>query len=97
MSGRTNAYRSVLSATGSLAMAGASRWDDMSYLTPRSSRPRRRVQAHGELGVTDDKSVRADEKRDLARGEVSDVRHERAGCISGPHPSRRDDWELERA
>src|SRR5580658_6714042 len=32
-SGLTNAYTSVLSATGSLDVSGASRCDDMSYLT----------------------------------------------------------------
>ena len=31
-SGETNAYVSVLSATGSLLIAGASRWDDISCL-----------------------------------------------------------------
>ena len=31
-SGLTNAYTSVLSATGSLEIWGASRWDDMTYL-----------------------------------------------------------------
>src|SRR5580704_1203856 len=33
LSGLTNAYTSVLSATGSLDVSGASRCDDMSYLT----------------------------------------------------------------
>src|SRR5580700_6793368 len=34
-SGLTNAYRSVLSATGSLEISGASRWDDMAQITRR--------------------------------------------------------------
>src|SRR5207248_8685335 len=41
LSGLTKAYRSVLSATGSLAMAGASRCDDMGspfYSVPRAER-----------------------------------------------------------
>jgi hypothetical protein len=33
LSGLTNAYTSVLSATGSLEISGASRCDDIHYLT----------------------------------------------------------------
>src|SRR6202521_316470 len=74
-SGLTNAYRSVLSATGSLAMAGASRCDDISLPLRR-----RGVQAHGEVGVANNEPLRADEERDLAGGEVADVSDEGAGC-----------------
>src|SRR5215218_4628263 len=37
-SGLTNAYRSVLSATGSFEISGASRWDDMAHLTGAGAR-----------------------------------------------------------
>src|SRR6476469_1383707 len=37
-SGLTNAYRSVLSATGSLEISGASRWVDMAHLTGAGAR-----------------------------------------------------------
>src|SRR6185437_6178426 len=47
-SGETNAYVSVLSATGSLLIAGASRWDDISCLLLRRARDSR-----GELAVAD--------------------------------------------
>ena len=36
LSGLTNAYTSVLSATGSLLISGASRWDD-TYLTSQAA------------------------------------------------------------
>ena len=38
LSGLTKAYTSVLSATGSLEISGASRWDDMSVSSVRAAR-----------------------------------------------------------
>src|SRR5260370_25894405 len=61
-------------------MAGASRCEDISYLTPRSSRQSRRMQAQGERPVADDEPFRTDEERDLAGGEVAHMCNEWAAC-----------------
>src|SRR5207237_1267341 len=58
-SGETNAYVSVLSATGSLLVAGASRWDDMSCLLLCRARDLR-----GELTVADGDFAFAGHDRD---------------------------------
>src|ERR1700757_397277 len=53
LSGLTNAYRSVLSATGSLLISGASRWDD-TYATPpcvRAASSRRLTRARSRYVV----------------------------------------------
>src|SRR5216683_4681026 len=68
-------------------MAGASRCEDISYLTPTSSRQSRRMQAHGERPVADDESFRTDEERNLAGREVAHVCDEWAardrGAVAG--------------
>src|SRR6185437_8038377 len=70
-SGETNAYVSVLSATGSLLIAGASRWDDISCLLPRLARDLR-----GELTVADGDFAFAGHDRDPV---VVYVGHDRIG------------------
>src|SRR3954469_25090663 len=87
-SGLTNAYRSVLSATGSLEISGASRWDDMAHLTgagARTGQGRREGcgirgpsgdGAHeltGDARVADRHFAMADVQGDLARAGVDHV------------------------
>src|ERR1700693_478222 len=70
-SGLTNAYRSVLSATGSFEMPGASRWDDMSCLRRRLSGDAKEARDEGRIVVDDLRP--ADEDRDLAGRGIADV------------------------
>src|SRR5579875_350517 len=76
LSGLTKAYRSVLSATGSLEMSGASRWDDIS-LPPlelgafRSCLWQNSNQAHHKLRIAKNDFLSAGHHTDLARSEIA--------------------------
>src|SRR5690348_12228149 len=76
LSGETNAYVSVPSATGSLEISGASRWDDISLAS-------RGVEDAGhEVAVLDDHLALADEQPDLGKPVVLDVGDDRlAGAV----------------
>src|SRR5215470_1153258 len=74
-SGLTNAYTSVLSATGSLAVSGASRCDDIPNL-PSLNGPR---QPGGQGGVTEPHLAGPGENLKLSGGSVPQVHHEGTG------------------
>src|SRR5438093_3716667 len=81
--GSTTASTSVLSATGSFEISGASRCDDIAGLL------RDRDKAGDERGVAAHDLACADHDDDLAFPRVADVCHERLGaCLYGA-PSRR--------
>src|SRR5215469_3952831 len=74
-SGLTNANTSVLSATGSLAISGASRCDDIPNL-PLPNGPR---QLGGQGGVTEPHLAGPGEDLKLSGGSVPQVHHEGTG------------------
>src|SRR5215471_3370031 len=74
-SGLTNANTSVLSATGSLAISGASRCDDIPNL-PLPNGPR---QLGGQGGVTEPHLAGPGENLKLSGGSVPQVHHEGTG------------------
>src|SRR5215470_20117635 len=74
-SGLTNANTSVLSATGSLAISGASRCDDIPNL-PLLNGPR---QLGGQGGVTEPHLAGPGEDLKLSGGSVPQVHHEGTG------------------
>src|SRR5581483_3220471 len=80
LSGLTKAYTPVLSAAGSLEIAGASRWDDMSWFTFLQcvatwlTLLRGRHEAPDQLAVADDDLACADEECDLAGLAIAHVR-----------------------
>src|SRR6516164_10553298 len=91
-SGLTKAYRSVLSATGSFEISGASRCDDMSHLISvladwnreiglarPVTRPllRRANEASRELGISDGRRARPEVHLDLTGGGIRDPGHQR--------------------
>src|SRR5215472_3666305 len=79
-SGLTNANTSVLSATGSLAISGASRCDDIPNL-PLPNGPR---QLGGQGGVTEPHLAGPGENLKLSGGSVPQVHHEGTGvCRPG--------------
>src|ERR1700729_2331772 len=77
-SGETNAYRSVLSATGSLLIAGASRWDDIC-----SSSARRASDPGSDLAIVQLHLTLAGHHRDLTGAGIADVRDDRPRCGRG--------------
>src|SRR5437660_3146640 len=99
LSGLTKAYRSVLSATGSLEISGASRWDDISasqsLVTPRMA-----GQAGSAAGanqpcrkffVANADVSGAAEHVHLAGGGVTNVHHQWLGLLSA-RPVRAAGW-----
>src|SRR5262245_17013520 len=88
-SGLTNAYRSVLSATGSFEMPGASRCDDMG--DPPLCLGVRRVRERSAVGGADDPSCEVgvamhdllvpDHQPHLAARALAHVREDRLGCV----------------
>src|ERR1700733_8850999 len=72
LSGLTNAYTSVLSATGSLEISGASRCDDM-----RLPHRNRSGQPGGQRGVVNLGPAGAGEDLQLARAGVAEVHDDR--------------------
>src|SRR5689334_4949693 len=80
-SGDTNAYTSVLSATGSLLIAGASRWDDISS----GSLLRRAGDPGGDLAIVQLHLALTRHHRDLSGVGLADVGHDgsRCGCRVG--------------
>src|SRR5262245_13454455 len=80
LSGLTKAYTSVLSATGSFEISGASRCDDIVVSSSVAGGAR---QASYEVGVVVRDFLGADHDRDVAGGGVSDVHDQRAGGL-GP-------------
>src|SRR5262252_4652483 len=84
-SGLTNAYTSVLSATGSFEISGASRCEDMADLSGRGEGPGDSGDARGEVVVVHDDLLLADHDGDLSGVGVADVRDQRLGV-----PTARD-------
>src|SRR2546425_771872 len=78
-SGLTKAYVSVLSATGSFEISGASRWDDMRFLL--SDGGLRLVRGAGDaahqVGVVDRDLLAAGHDGELAAARIADVGDER--------------------
>src|SRR5215469_14956413 len=80
LSGLTKAYRSVLSATGSLAISGASRCDDMRSALRLLRRRRRSCleKPPDQIRIAVNHLLRADHHRDLGSGDIPDVEDHRA-------------------
>src|SRR6516225_4215100 len=85
LSGLTNAYRSVLSATGSLAISGASRWEDITYLALGERSVACVEQSVCEARIAEHDFLRSREQADLAGREVANMGDDRFGHRARRH------------